>query len=412
MEEAVRALGEGRVLVLLPGRPAALALAAQGHARRPVGEPQKETAVRGSREAFVEDLKDDIALVRRRVHDPRLRVERLKLGGLRASDACLVWIQGLSDDALVNEMRRRLRSIRLSQVPDARYVEELVTDAPLSLFPTALVTERPDTVAAALDEGRLAVLVDGSPEALILPATFWSFLQAADDYYTSFWIASFLRLLRFGMTLLALVFPAFYIAVIAFHPEMLPGVLALYLARTRLNVPFPAVIEAFLMELAFETLREAGTHLPPKLSTSLSVVGALVIGQAVVSSGLVSWPIVVVVSVTAIANFALPSWEMAAGVRLLRFGLMLLAALFGLPGLLVGLAVILAHLSGLRSLGVPYLAPLVPLKRAALADTLLRLPHWWPRRRPALLEPGEPVAVPPGQRPEPPAAAGTAGSPR
>ncbi|MDI3298555.1 MAG: spore germination protein [Bacillota bacterium] len=412
VDEAVRLLGEGRVLLLMPGQPPALALAARGYEHRQVGDPQKETSMRGSREAFVEDLATNVSLVRRRVLDPRLRVEPFVLGEFRATEVRLLWIQGLTHDPLVNEMRRRLRSIRLPQILDVRYIEELAADDPYTIFPTALFTERPDTVAAALNEGRLAVLVEGSPDALVLPVTFWSFLQAADDYYSSYWIASFLRLLRIGLALLALVFPALYIAVIVFHPEMLPGILAFYLARTRVSVPFPAVVEAFLMELAFETLREAGTHLPPKLSTSLSVVGALVIGQAVVSSGLVSWPMVVVVSVTAIANFALPSWEMATSVRLLRFALMVLAALFGVPGVLVGLALILGHLCGLRSLGIPYLAPLAPLTPHGLGDTLLRLPHWVPGRRPRLLEPYWKVEVPRGQRPHPPAGAGTFHSPR
>lgn len=410
--EALRLLTEGKVLLLLPGDPPALALAAKGYKTRSITEPQKETSMRGSRESFVEDLEINISLIRRRLRDPRLRVEPVVLGEARATEVRLLWIQGLTQDALVNEMRRRLRSVHLSIVLDQRYVQELVADGPCTPFPTALTTERPDTVAASLNEGRIAVLVDGSPDALVIPASFWSFLQTADDYFNSAWVASFLRLLRLLLVQLALVLPALYIAIVTFHPEMLPGVLAIYLAQTHSSVPFPAVVEALLMELAFETLREAGTHLPPKLSTSLSVVGALIIGQAVVSSGLVSWPIVVIVSLTAIANFALPNWELANAVRLLRFGLMLIAAVFGLPGVLVGLSLILVHVSGLRSFGMPYMAPLAPLTPPGLGDVFLRPPHWFPSLRPRFLDPYRLVDVPQGQRPHPPSQAGTLRNPR
>ncbi len=396
----------GRVLVLAPGRPT-YALEARGYRQRAISAPVLESVVRGPHEGFVEDLGTNISLVRRRLVEPRLRVEAFEVGALSHTQVRLLYMEGLTNDALVNEARRRLRSLSTTEALDTSYLEEAIEDDPYSPFSQIDFTERPDVVVASLTEGRFAILCDGTSNALIAPVTFWSFLQAADDYYQRYWVASFLRLLRLLLLFLALLMPALYIAATTFHQQMLPTKILLSIASQRANIAFPAIVEAFLMEVSLEILREAGLHLPQKLNTSISVVGALVIGQASVSAGLVSWPVVVIVSITAIANFALPRWSMALAVRLLRFALMILAAIFGLPGLLIGFALILTHLTSLRSFGVPYLAPVAPLDPQGLEDALVRMPHWVPLPRPRLLAPRWRLRVRPGHRPRPPAMGGT-----
>ncbi len=382
--EAVQCILEGRVVLFRPDS-GAVGLGAQGAEHRGVGKPVIETVVRGPHEAFNENLATNMSMLRRRIRDPRLVLEPLTIGALSRTDVRLCYIRGLINDGIVNEARRRLRSVSTAHVLDTNYLEEAIQDDPYSIFPTVDFTERPDVVVAGLMEGRFAILADGVSNALIAPITFWAFLQAAEDYYDRYITTTFLRWLRYGFFLVALTMPAIYIAISTYQQWMIPTPLALTIARSRQNIPFPAVVEAFVMEISLEILREAALHLPQKLGTSLSVVGALIIGQAAVASGLVSWPVVVIVSITAIANFAIPRWSMALSVRILRFSEMIAAGVFGLPGILAVTIVILGHMLSLRSFGMPYLYPVAPHDAEALADVAVRAPHWAASRREALL---------------------------
>jgi hypothetical protein len=401
-DEAVHELLGGAVLVADRGRGAVLALDARGYRIRTVSPPVLQTVARGPHEGFVEDLEVNVSLVRRRLRDPRLVFEPLTVGALGRTPVRLAYLRGLTNPQLVAEARRRLRSISTPVVLESNYVEEAIQDDPYSPFPQLLFSERPDAVAAALAEGRFAILVDGTSNALVAPVTFWSFLQAPDDYYQRYFSASFLRMLRLVLHLFAMLMPALYIALTTFHPQAIPPALLLTIMRTRQGTPFPAVVEAFIMEISFEVLREAGLRLPEKLGTSLSVVGALILGQAAVFAGLVSWPVVVIVAVTAITNFAIPHWEMALAIRIMRFADMIAAAMFGIPGIMVLNVAILAHVVNLRSFGLPYFSPISPVDPSGLGDVLVRLPHWSPHPRPRLLAPGWRRRVRPGRRPRPP----------
>ncbi len=385
--DAIRDVLSGCVLLLVEGIPGGLAVAARGYPKRGLQPPVLETVVRGPHEAFNEDLQTNISLLRRRLRDPRLVFEPLTLGRFSRTEVRLGYVEGLADPRIVSEARRRLAAMATTAAVDSNYIEESITDDPYTIFPQIDFTERPDVVVVGLTEGRFTILVDGANDALIAPVTFWSFMQAADDYYQNYYAGTFLRLLRYAFLTIALTMPALYIALTTFHQQMIPTSLLLSLMRNNVGVPFPALVEALIMEITLEILREAGLHLPQKLGTSLSVVGALVIGEAVVSSGLVSWPVVAVVAITAIANFAIPRWTMALAIRFLRFGEMLAAAMFGLPGVLVVTTAIVVHLVDLRSFGVPYLFPVAPLDPARLQDTFARMPHWTPQRRPRLLAP-------------------------
>lgn len=407
--DAVGQILSGRVLLLVDGTPGALAVEARGYPTRGISRPEVESVVRGPHEAFIEDVEVNISLLRRRLRDPRLAFEPLTLGRLSKTPVRLCYIRGLTNRGLVAEARRRLRDVSAPAIGDSEKIQEFIEDDPYSLFPQVLFTERPDVVAASLAEGRFAILVDGTSNALIAPVTLWSMLQTPEDYTSRFWVASFLRLLRILNLATAMTAPAVYIALTAFHQQMVPEPLLFTIMHARHGIPFPAVVEAFLLEIAFEILREASLRLPQKLGTSLGVVGALIIGQAAVFAGLVSWPMVVVIAITAIANFALPRWELALMVRLVRFVEMLAAALFGLPGMVTVTAGVIVHLVSLRSFGVPYLFPVAPLDLTGLQDVLARMPHWVPRRRPRLLAPGWRLRVRPGRRPAPPAHPGTIG---
>jgi spore germination protein KA len=286
---------------------------------------------------------------------------------------------------------------------ESGYIEELIQDETYTPFPTVYNTERPDVIAAGLLEGRVAILIDGTPFVLLVPALFGQFNQAAEDYYQRADIGTLLRLLRYLSFFIALLGPSLYIAITTFHQEMIPTPLLISLAAQREGVPFPAFIEALVMELTFEILREAGVRLPRAVGQAVSIVGALVIGQAAVEAGIISAAMVIVVSVTAIASFVFPSYNMAISVRILRFGLMGLAASFGLFGITLGLIAIVLHLCSLRSFGIPYMSPFAPFILADQKDMLFKVPLWGMFSRPRLISQKNVIReqYPPTTKPEP-----------
>lgn len=391
----------GEVALALEGLPGAILLSYKEWERRKPEEPPAEPVIRGPREGFTEALRTNTALLRRRLRTTSLKLEHLTIGRVTKSDVVVAYLSNVASPDLVREVRRRLSRIQIDAILESGYVEELIEDQPFSPFSQVQNTERPDIVAAALLEGRVAILTDGTPFALIVPTTFFQLWQANEDYYERFIISSALRLLRYFLLLSALVLPSLYIAIVTFHPEMLPTNLLLTIAATREAIPFPTLVEAIIMEISFEGLREAGLRLPRQVGPAISIVGALVIGQAAIQAGIASAPVVIVVAITGIASFAAPRYNAAISQRLLRFPLMFLAALFGLFGVVIGLVAIVIHLSSLRSFGVPYLAPLAPFSPTDSKDIVYRAPWWAMRWRPRLLARQNLERVPPGQRPRP-----------
>jgi len=295
-----------------------------------------------------------------------------------------------------------LQRIRIDGILESGYIEQLIEDQTFTTFPTVYHTERPDSVAANLLEGRIAIFVEGTPFVLIAPTVFIQFFQAVEDYYARFDIATALRFLRVLVFFISLVAPSVYIAATTFHQEMIPTQLVIAIAAQRESVPFPAFVEALMMEVTFEILREAGVRLPRAVGQAVSIVGALVIGQAAVEAGFVSSAMVIVVSITAIASFATPSFAIAISARLIRFLLMVLAALFGFYGILIGIVLMTLHLCSLRSFGVPYMSPLAPLILSNIRDTLVRFPMWALTERPRLINQTNMVRQGNDQRPKPP----------
>ncbi|GED60295.1 spore germination protein [Brevibacillus formosus] len=351
---------------------------------RGVQEPSVQTVVRGSREAFSENLRTNTALVRRRINNRNLWLETVQVGEMTQTKVAMMYIKGVVQDSVVTEVRERLGQIKIDGILESGNIEELIQDHTFTPFPTVYNTERPDSVAAGLLEGRVAILVDGTPIVLLVPAVFVQFFQSPEDYYmrADFGILRILRLISFFVALLG---PSIYVAITTFHQEMLQTNLIMSIAAQREGVPFPAAVEAMLMEFTFEMLREAGVRMPRAVGSAISIVGALVLGEAAVQAGLVSPATVIVVSITAITSFVFPSFSMSIPIRLLRFGLIALAASFGFIGIFVGMIALCIHLCTLRSFGVPYMAPLAPMNLADQKDTLLRIPIWMMHTRPHFL---------------------------
>ncbi|MCM3676865.1 spore germination protein [Peribacillus simplex] len=375
----------GQTILLIDGWNQAISCSAEGGDLRAITEPTTEPAVRGPKESFVESLITNTAMVRRRIKSPNLWVETMKIGNFTQTDVAIMYVNGIVNDKLLTEVKERLSKIEVDEVTGSNTIEEWINDGTWTPWPTILATERPDVVAGNLMEGRVAIFVDGTPFPLLLPATWSQFFQTAEDYYMRWNIASFLRLLRVVTFLITLLGPSLFIAFISFHQELIPTPLLISLTAQRQAIPFPVFIEALLMEFTFEVLREAGVRMPRTVGQAVSIVGALVLGEAAVLAGIVSSSMVIVVAGTAIASFTIPHASMMDAVRLLRFLMMVLAASFGLYGVGLGVIVLVAHTCSVRSFGIPYLAPIAPLIFADWKDTLIRMPKPFLSTRPRLI---------------------------
>ncbi|MFP3126205.1 spore germination protein [Ectobacillus funiculus] len=384
IDTLLTAILSGDTAIMIDGFSQCLILGMKGWKDRGVTEPATQNVIRGPREAFSETLRTNTALIRRRIKDPNLRLETKPVGRVTKTDVAIMYIKGIANEKIVEEVQNRIDRIDIDGILESAYIEELIQDETFTPFPTISNTERPDVVAAALLEGRIAILVDGTPFVLVVPSLFAQYFQSAEDYYQRSDLG-LIRILRYLCFFLALLAPSLYIAITTFHQEMLPTHLLISLAAQREGVPFPAMVEAFLMEVTFEILREAGIRMPRAIGQAVSIVGALVIGQAAVEAGIISAAMVIVVSMTAIASFVFPSYNMAISVRLLRFVFMLLSATYGLFGITVGLFLLVLHLASLRSFGVPYMSPFAPFIPSDQKDAMFRFPLWAMFSRPHLI---------------------------
>jgi spore germination protein len=285
----------------------------------------------------------------------------------------------------VEEVRKRIKKIDIDDLLESGYVEQLIEDNYLSPFPQVQSTERPDRVIGALLEGRVTILLDGTPFALIVPVTFSMLLQSPEDYYERWIPGTLIRLLRFGAALMALLGPALYISFVSFHPGLIPTKLSISIIGTREGVPFPSLIEALFMEIAIEILREAGLRLPKPIGPAIGIVGGLIIGDAAVQAGIVSPIMVIVVAVTAISSFAIPQYNAAITLRILRFVAMFCAAVYGLYGVILFFLFLCSHLVKLKSFGVPYVSPAVPYQIKDWKDFIIRMPLKMMKRRPKMM---------------------------
>jgi len=402
ISEVLSAVLSGDSVLLVDGLTAGLRFPTDSPPARKTEEPTGEPVVRGPKDGFTEVGTVNLALIRRRLRDDRLRAEMYTVGTRSHTRIMLVYMLGTSIPEVVDEVRSRLSRIKIDAVLESGYIEEMMEDNPWTLFPQVKATERPDVVVAGLLEGKVVLITDGTPHVIMMPATFVAEMQSAEDYYHRWPVSSFFRALRYLYLIVAFMGPAIYIAITTYHHELIPTNLLLSLISAREGVPFPAIVEALFMELSLEALREAGIRMPKPIGQTISIVGALVIGESAVRAGIVSPVMVIVVALTAISSFIIPLYTMSLAVRLLRFSMMLLAAVFGFFGMVIGFMAVLIHLNSLRSFGVPYLSPIMPPTAGDLRDAVIRAPWWAMRSRPKFMPLGDRRRGGASNRPQPP----------
>jgi spore germination protein KA len=379
-------LVNGHVVFIVDRHDMALSFAVNDIEHRTIAEPSTQTIIRGPKDSFTEGIDTNISLIRRRIRNPSLQFEKQVMGQDSRTFVALAYMNGVVNQGILKEAKKRLEKVNLHALLDSGNLEEAISDETFTPFPLIFNTERPDVIASGLIEGKIAIIVDGSPFVLLIPAVLTDFFQSSEDYYQPFLMSSFIRVIRYISFMVALILPSIYVSITTYHHELLPTDLLISIQSQREGVPFPAVIEILIMELTFEILREAGVRMPRAVGQTVSIVGALVIGQAAVEAGLVSNVLVIVVAFTAIASFVSPIYNFSISTRLLRFVLIFAAAVAGLYGILLFLIVMVAHLVSLRSFGVPYLAPVAPLIVEDQQDVFIRLPGWSNKTRPTFLK--------------------------
>lgn len=366
----VEAVSYGDTLLLIDGIDKALILNTKGHKYRDILEPATEKVLSGPREGFNESLTMNISMIRRKARTNKLKVKNLTLGKETSTKISVCYLDDIVNKQILEELIKRLNKINIDGIIDSNYISEMIRDSSYSPFSTIGTTERPDVALAKMLEGRITLLVDGSPVALTLPYLFVENFQSNDDYYVNYYFGTFTRLIRILGFILTTCVPALYIAIVAFHHEMLPTPLFINIAIERQSVPLPAALECFIMLIIFEILKETGLRMPTNIGQALGIVGALVIGQAAVEARLVAAPMIIVVGLTGITGLLIP--KLNAPIIIIRFILLLISSMFGLLGFILGLSFFLIHLLNLRSFGIPQLSSLGSFKRQDLKDSAVR----------------------------------------
>lgn len=374
IEDAVDKILSGETVLFIDTCTKAVMLSSRGWPMRGVSEPSTETVLRGARDGFNETMKVNITLIRRRIRDPKLKVKYIQVGKISKTDVAIIYIEDIVNEMVLEAVKKRLNNIEIDAVLESSYIEELIEDDNYSPFPQIENTERPDAAASALLEGRVVIAVDNTPTVLMAPAIFTSFIQSSEDYYERWLSACMIRIIRYIALPITILLPAMYVAITSFHPNMLPTELALYVAASRANVPFPAYFEAFLMELVIELIREAALRIIGPVGSTIGLVGGLVVGQSSVEAGLITPLAVIVVALTAIASFTIPSYNFSTSLRMIRFAFIFLAAVMGLFGISIGLCILIIHLCTLKSFGIHYMSPFSSFveNKNDLKDTIIR----------------------------------------
>ena len=382
LSQIENAIFGGDSVLLIHSRTTAHQLDTKGWPQRNVEDAHNEIALKGAHQGFTEIRSQNIAMIRRYIPHRELTVKEIVIGVRSKTRISILYLKDVASEDVLKELETRIHNITVDAVASNGELIEFIEDNPYSPFPQFILTERPDLAVSHILQGRFVTVMDHSPNVLIAPTNFISFFQGVDDYGTRWLVASSIRMLRFISFIIALFLPASYVAFISFNFEVIPVELYLSIAESRTRVPFSPVMEALLMEITLETMREGALRIPTPIGQTVGVVGGIVIGQAAVQAGIVSNIMIIVVAITAISSFVIPNYDMGAAVRLLRFPMMLAAALFGIVGLVIGWMTLIGHLISLESLGTPYGTPLAPFRFADMKDAFLRFPLWAIRRRP------------------------------
>lgn len=391
--EAVECTGEleriassilyGDTFFMIEGVAEGLILNTKGWESRSIISPESQKVVRGPREGFTESIMKNISLLRRKIKNPKLKFIYKTLGVQTQTTLAISYVEGLVNEKILEEVKSRLDTIKIDGLLDTKYIEELITDSPLTPFKTIGHTERPDIVAGKLLEGRIAIIMDGTPFVLTIPFIFTEYFQTNEDYYQNYFYASLNRLIRYIAFFLTTSTPAIYLALITYHQEMIPTQLLLSISASRQGVPFPTVIEATLLGFLFELLREGGTRLPTPIGQAISIVGAIILGEAAVAAKFASAPQIIVTALTGLSGFLLP--YMLGVVIFLRLIFLLLASFFGLYGYMFGVIGLFIQLMSMRSFGVPYMLTWGSFNPSDIKDTTMRAPWWFMYMRPKFI---------------------------
>ena len=357
----------------------------KGWKSRGVDRPNTEMVIRGPQEGFIESLRTNTGLIRKILKDASLIVENVTVGKRSKTPCSLLYVKDIVNDSLVEEVKRRLNGINIDYLIDSGELEQLLEDNSFLAVPQIIATERPDRVAAMLTEGKVAILVQGSPFALVMPATHIDLFHSSEDSYIRFPYANLLRIIRLCAVAMSLLLPGFYIAITNYHHEMIPTDLLFAIEASRERVPFPSLAEILIMEFAFEFIREAGIRIPGPLGSTLGIIGGLILGQAAVAANIVSPIMIIIVAVTGIGSFAIPNFSLGYAYRILRFVYIFLGAVAGFFGITAGLFLQGIWLTSAKSFGVPFMSPLGPVTKGAAIDQVLRAPIWKQEKRPDYL---------------------------
>ena len=386
VEEALNQIVIGKSLLLIDNLNYIISISTEGWKERSVSNPNVERTVRGPQDAFMENIDVNLGLIRRKIKSKDLKVTSLTKGKYSCSNIKILYLDGVADENIVKEVKKRVESINTGQVNGCKHVGELIEDNPLSLFTTFYETERPDVIAAGIQEGRVAIITDGCPTGILVPKLFVENFISPEDYYFRFWFTFGLRMMRFLAYVLSTILPALYVAIVSFHQELLPMTLVRTVYSAREGVPLPITIELLLFGLFFEIIKEAGATVPQNLSTSITIVGTLIIGQAAITAGFMSADSVIIGAITGITIFLLPVIEFDHALFYFRIFYIISAGIAGFYGISLVSIFMLVHLASLRSFGVPYLSPIAPLQLQDLRDILIRVPYIFMNTRPESLE--------------------------
>lgn len=387
------ALLSGSTILYLDDVDRVMIMDTKGWESRAIDEPMSETVIRGPRVGFVENIRTNTMLIRRHIKDPNLRFKTQYVGRRSKKVLVVTYLEGVVHPDLLKEVNRRLETFDMDNAPESGYIEQWIEDSFLSPFPQLSNTERPDKAAAAILAGKVIIMLDGTPFVLIAPFTLGNAFRSPEDYYERWTIGTALRVLRYFAAFIAMFAPALYIALVSYHQGLIPSKLAFAIASTREGVPFPPFVEALLMGVTMELLREAGVRLPRPIGQTIGIVGGLVIGQSAVQAGVVSPIMVIVVALTAIASFTLPAYSVAISFRLIRFGFMMVAAVLGLYGIILVYIMVNIHIVNLKSMGVPYSTPFSPTFFTDWKDLVLREPIPMLTKRPEYLKPTDKISA-------------------
>ncbi|MBU3209802.1 spore germination protein [Clostridium algidicarnis] len=391
MNKCIDSILSGDTVLFIEGLPNCYVLATRSWPNRGIGEPANETAVRGSREGFTETIRFNTALIRRRIRDKGLKSVPKSIGVRSKTDVVIMYIEDIVNYDALNELMERLSSINIDSISDSGQLEQLIEDDQWSLFPQIQLTERPDVVSSSLLEGRIAILVDNSPFVLLVPTIFANFFQSPDDYYQRWIYSSSVRIIRLLAIVISMLATPLYVAITSYHTSIIPTRLAYSIAASREGVPFPAFIEAIIMEISLALLMEAIIRLPRPIGATIGIVGGLVIGQSAVSAGIVSPIMIIIVALTAITSFTTTNYEISFAFRIIRFAFIIMASTLGLYGIALGCMVTLAHLTKLESFGISYLSPIVNLDKGDIKDTIVKYPIRFFTKRPQYMKTGDKV---------------------